>query len=207
MQPPERVGGEARCPVCKLQTITAVFPAALRETFPPEPPEAAVGAQEAVCFYHAGAIVESHCDRCGRFLCRLCTLRTPQAVYCPLCLREEATRAPGPLLRGHYFRQDRLTLVLALLPFTIAWCVLPAVFLDAEFALGMFGGVVLAVSLVTAPMVLISVFRYWRKVEAPLGKPRRRLLLGGLLATAQAAVWVVAIVSLIGFALSRMGAD
>lgn len=77
--------------------------------------------EAAACFFHARKRAAVPCDRCGRFLCRLCDLGFGDGRHlCPECLRAGWRDGQMPeLVNGRPVR-DRLALVLAVVgaPFT-----------------------------------------------------------------------------------------
>lgn len=181
---------EFSCAGCGAHYHMAVYGEALREQFPQETPEPAVSGTDAVCFYHQDNIAAASCNQCGRFVCRVCAMKCRGRMYCPVCLRRATYTGDDPTLRFEYIRQDRLALAIAFLPLGISWLALFALFEDAGLALGMFFGIFFTTSFLTVPLALFLVIRYWKKAEAPLGRPRRRLALALALAGFQLVLWV-----------------
>ena len=109
------------------------------------------------------------CDRCGRFLCRLCDLDFGDGRHlCPECLR--AGRAPGGMLELVNERpvRDRVTLLLALLG--ALWALLVPV---VNLGWGIF---VALLSLMPAAAALFLCARHWGDPDrGPARTPGSRL--------------------------------
>lgn len=196
-----RAGGRLICAACRSEQYLAIFPNALAEQFPGEVPELPAAENDSRCYFHAEAPARHICDACGRLLCRICALPLSQEVICPSCL-DARLRADPQAAR---LRTDRLTLALALLPFTFGWSAVPLLLVEPRIGFGMWVGVVLAVSLLTAPMAITGALRSWRKVRSFTGNPRLRLTLTLLIAIPQVLAWVGGTALLLSMLLTQGG--
>lgn len=72
------------CPSCHVRIEGAVFPAFWRE----DDRDAAVpaGEAEAACFFHPENRAALSCERCGRFICKVCDLAIGARHLCPACV-------------------------------------------------------------------------------------------------------------------------
>ena len=169
------------CPSCGQPGLAWVFPALLRPS-----PDALAGEDlggvdggegEAACFFHAGKRAAAPCDRCGRFLCRLCDLDFGDGRHlCPECLRTGRQEGAMPELVNERPVRDRVALVLAVVG--AFW----AVFVPfTSLGWGIFVGLL---ALMPAATALFLCGRHWgdpnRRPVRTLG-PRVRFLLALLL--------------------------
>ena len=108
------------------------------------------------------------CGDCGRFLCALCDLEIDGRHVCPTCM--ELARQAGRSLRAGNQRtlHDQVALTLAVVgPVIFGWG-----------------------SLVTAPIALFLVIRYWNEpARSPVPRSRAWMIVAGLLALLQIAGW------------------
>ena len=155
----------AVCPECGAGSLVRVFPALFEGSREAPRPEAALEGQ-AACFDHPTKVAVGACGQCGRFVCRLCAVETAGETRCPTCVAS-ALQAPGTSAPNTRTLYDSIALTLALAPMLI-W----------------------ALTLVSAPVTLFVVVRFWRK---PLGLVRRsrwRFVLALMIACAQIAAWI-----------------
>ena len=157
------------CPACGAQLLVEVFPAFLRPVTRGRASEALVSQEDAGCFYHPHKKAVVPCEDCGRFLCALCDLEIDARHVCPACV--ETARQGGRSLRTADQRtlHDGVALTLAALgPMLFGWG-----------------------SLITAPIALVMVVRYWNEpVRSPVPRSRARLIVAGLLALLEIAGWL-----------------
>ena len=113
------------------------------------------------------------CDRCGRFLCGLCEVQIGEKHYCPACLsagraeRSDSSDGGGrglPHLDAERMSWDRLALALAIYPAFLFW-----------------------VPIVTAPMVIVLVYRHWRTPVSLVRRGRARFVAAAVLAVVELA--------------------
>jgi hypothetical protein len=158
-----RDGWEEECPFCRARIEITAFPALGRGLAPGRAAEALQADSEASCFNHPQKRAAVACDRCGRFLCGLCEVQIGEGHYCPNCL---AANQGGtlPQLDSERMRWDRLALALAIYPVLGFW--LP---------------------MVTAPMVMVIVWRYWSRPGSLVQPGRSRFVIAFALATLELA--------------------
>jgi hypothetical protein len=163
----------AYCLVCGSKVRVVTFPA-IERAQTGALPEALGEESEASCFYHPRSRAAVLCAECGRFLCRLCDLEVGGRHVCPACFE---TGGPGRAPRNLETRRtmyDTIALALATLPALLIW---PA--------------------LVTGPVTLFLIFRWWHKPESIVPRTRVRFYLAALFALAQTGgvvslIWLIA---------------
>jgi hypothetical protein len=108
------MSGRQTCPRCR-RGFEAV-------RFDPPPPDLAVkplaqaGPDAAqACAHHAGNAAETHCGRCGVFMCALCRIEADAKVLCPACFERLSDEAALPSTIATYRDYSRLAGLLALL--------------------------------------------------------------------------------------------
>ncbi|MBI2435561.1 MAG: hypothetical protein HYV26_22125 [Candidatus Hydrogenedentes bacterium] len=156
------------CPLCRAPIQVQVFPAFVQG--PPEgaPAERVLLQDESCCFYHPENKAVAPCDACGRFLCALCDLPEGSSHLCPTCFARKQSGETGEMpLR--IIRYDEIVLAVAVgflifFPFTI----------------------------VTAPVALFMVVRYWKRPTGII-RPKRRwmFITAAVFASAELALWLV----------------
>jgi hypothetical protein len=72
------------CSSCGSHNHVHLFPAALLQGVAPRAEAALEG--EAACFDHPGKVAVAACERCGRFVCQLCSIEMGAGVWCPSCV-------------------------------------------------------------------------------------------------------------------------
>lgn len=122
---------------------------------------------ESSCFFHPQKKAVVPCGGCGRFLCALCDCQLGKEHLCPACLETGKTKGKISALEHRRTRYDSIALTLAVLP------MLPVF-----------------PTLITAPMVLFVVIRYWNKPRSFAPVSRARLILASMLAVLQITGWV-----------------
>ncbi len=182
------------CPGCGARGLARVFPAWFRPA-----PAGLTGEDlrrgdghgrdgeegEAACFFHAGKRAAVPCDRCGRFLCRLCDLDFGDGRHlCPECLRAGRTEGRMPELINERPVRDRVALLLALVG--AGWALLVPV---VNLGWGIFVGLL---SLVPAAAALFLCVRYAGEAGrgvAPTPGPRLRFAAALLLGLGAVLAW------------------
>lgn len=166
-------GREQDCPFCSAHFELTPFPALGRGLAAGIAAEALLAGSEAGCFTHPDKRAVVACDRCGRFLCGLCEVEIGERHYCPACLSagraERGDRSRGgdrglPQLDAERLSWDRLALALAIYPALLIW-----------------------VPIVTAPMVIVLVYRHWRTPVSLVRRGRARFAVAGVLAVLELA--------------------
>lgn len=178
-------GQPVSCPRCSRDFTAVLFPALFQGVARGQVGERLADAAQAACFFHASRKAAVACDACGRFLCELCDLPNGKRHICPLCLGADV--AAGAETGGITTRQqttvlyDNVALALALWPLLLIYP-----------------------TLITAPLALFVVVRYWRRVNPPMARSRSRFVVAALLALAQIGGWVTVAFFVVG-ALWRTG--
>lgn len=170
------------CPGCFAPLRAQVFPAFFRTQTAGAAAENVLSDEDASCFYHPAKKAVVPCERCGRFLCALCDIEpVPGQHVCPGCLNaapaKPGQKAAGPtalaaaaLPPQRRVLHDQVALLLTLLPVTL------------------FG---LYFSIITAPVALFLVVRYWNEPRTSvLPRTRARLIVAGILALLQIGGWI-----------------
>jgi hypothetical protein len=154
------------CPSCGVSLQVEAFPALLEEEHAVRMDSAPLD-REASCFFHPQRKAVIPCDGCGRFLCHLCDLPIDNRHICPRCLEMNRRNRSIRNLENSRILYDQLALYLAILPaFFFLWP-----------------------TIITAPIVIYLVIRYWK---APAGLVRRTRIVF-------VAAFTVAVVELAGW--------
>jgi hypothetical protein len=157
----------AFCSSCRAPLQALVFPA-----FFSQPGTASTGALvleagEASCFYHPLKRAVVPCDRCGRFLCSLCQVEFLGQNWCPRCIQAGSEKGQLAQLDPSRTLYDNLALMLAILPVLLVFT-----------------------TIITAPITLYVVARYWRAPSSILPRTKIRFYIAALLATIQIGAWI-----------------
>ncbi len=154
------------CPECGTELEVAVFPALFRSFTPGPTAELVTMEGESTCFYHPAKKAIRPCDGCGRFVCALCDCELHGAHYCPSCLEVGRRKGKIKSLENTRLRYDSIALGLAGFPL-LFW----------------------PISVVTAPVALYYVFRFWNAPRSLIRRSRFRFLLAALLASLEIVGW------------------
>ncbi len=152
-----------RCLRCREDFEFLPFPALVAK---PEiaRPQAVMVAEESSCFFHADNQAEKLCDDCGRFLCQVCAVPMAGRTLCPNCIagsrRNDAQLVTSRTVPGG------AALLLAVLPI-LMW----------------------PVTLLTAPVALYLAITGWKKPQSLVSPGRWKLVVAGLIASAQIVGW------------------
>jgi hypothetical protein len=163
----------APCPACGVPLQTEVFPALFRKTSAGQSGEAVMVEGESSCFYHPQKKAVLPCDGCGRFLCALCDCPHDGKHFCPTCLEAGRTKRKIKSLENEVTRYDNIALALAIYPLLIFYF-----------------------TLITAPMTLYVVIRYWRAPQGMIRRSKARFIIAGLVALLEITGWVALFVLL-----------
>jgi len=150
------------CRACGTAHEVHVFPAYFDDHESAHAGRRLVIDSEASCYHHPSKQAEVVCDVCGRFLCALCATEFRGQQLCLGCLTGLQNASSQSRLDNRRVLYDDIALALAALPILI-W----------------------PFTLVTAPIALFLVLRYWRRGPTSI-IPRTRiryviaLLLAGL---------------------------
>ncbi len=156
------------CALCGASLIVRAFPAMLADRQAAGTGERVLGDEQASCFYHATKKAFTVCQRCGRFLCRLCDIDIGGGHLCPACVEagvDEDAATELDVTRKFY---DGLALRLAIWP------------------------------LVVTPMAaLFLAVRHWREPEAIVPRTRGRWIAVVVIAVAQLGGWALLLAKLL----------
>jgi hypothetical protein len=165
--PPDLLDSEFhRCPRCEEWLQVYLFPAFRRA-------DAVVAAEpimiegESSCFYHPQKRAVVACENCGRFVCALCDVELSGLHRCPRCLESDAKPTGFELQHTRY---DHAALALT----TIALLFSP-------------------ITIITAPVALFLVIRFWNRRSSVLARSRAIFVIAGVLAVVEICGWVVLI--------------
>jgi hypothetical protein len=158
---PESWADERRgeCFRCKSDFEFMAFPA-LTATRAQVAPQAAVLADDSVCFFHIENRAEAICESCGRLLCPVCAVPFAGQKLCPTCVA--ATRvSQAPTITRERVLYDGIAMALAVIPLLpVFWFVVP----------------------VTSPIALGFVIYGWRKPGSLVRGTKLRLVVAGIFA-------------------------
>lgn len=160
------------CRVCRAPVGAVVFPAVLRGDRPRStdlPQEAALG--EATCFFHDEKRAVVSCARCGRFICQLCDIDLRGEHVCPACVSSGQKKGRFQNLENERILYDRIALLLATIPILL-W----------------------PFTLLTAPLSLYIVIRYWKAPCSLVRGSRWAFVTAAILAALQVAGWITLLV-------------
>jgi len=163
------------CPACSAQVMTTAFPAITI----PSGASSIVACEpgESSCFFHANNRAETICDRCGRFLCRLCSISFGKRRFCPDCIYRSRRQKSDPLLIDQAVLFDNIAIaVLALSVFTLTYLLLG-----------------LVVSLLTICLAILG----WRYQRTLVRRSRFRFGIALILGLIGAGIWIFLLLLLI----------
>jgi hypothetical protein len=164
----------APCPSCNAALQIEIFPAMFRRAETGRAGEVIMMEGEASCFYHPQKKAVLPCEGCGRFLCALCDCEHQSQHLCPSCLEAGRTKGKIKSLENKRTRYDNMAIALALLPLLIVYF-----------------------TIITAPMTLYVVLRYWK---SPLGLTQRsriKLAIAAVIASLQIAGWTALLIAIL----------
>lgn len=156
----------APCPACGVPLQIEVFPALFRKIAPGQSGEAIMIEGESSCFYHPQKKAVVPCDGCGRFLCALCDCALDDRHFCPACLETGRTKGKIKNLENQRTLYDSIALALAIFPMLIFYF-----------------------TIITAPMTLFVVIRYWKAPSSILRRTKIRFLAAMVISLLQIGGW------------------
>lgn len=154
------------CPACGAALQIEVFPALFRKIASGQSGEVILVEGESSCFYHPQKKAVRPCDGCGRFVCALCDCELHGQHFCPACLETGRTKGKIKSLDNQRTLYDNIALALAIYPMLIFYF-----------------------TLVTAPMALFVVIRYWRSPQSILHRTKIRYIAAAVIALLQIGGW------------------
>jgi hypothetical protein len=161
------------CPACDAHLQVEVFPAALRPPGPGATGEAVLVEGEASCFYHPAKKAILPCESCGRFLCAVCDVEMNGQHLCPACLESGKKKGRLKQLENRRTLYDSLALAVAVYPMILVWP-----------------------TIISAPIALYIVIRYWKAPTSVVPRTRWRAVLAVVLALCQIGGWTAMFVAL-----------
>ncbi len=164
-------GGIATCTSCSSRNTARVYPAAFAQDQAPRGDVALEG--EAACFDHPGNRAVASCKQCGRFVCQLCAVDSPEGVLCPSCLAGGVQKATPAAADGR--------------PLYDTWA------LVIPFALL----IVWPLTILSAPAVIALAIMKWKAPISLVRRNRWRFVVGLTVGTLQGVMWVWLIVYLV----------
>ena len=156
----------APCPACAAPLQVEIFPALYRPVLSGREGEAVLIGTESSCFYHPQKKASVPCDACGRFLCALCDCELHGKHYCPACLETGRTKGKIASLENKRTLYDSVALSLSLLPLLIFYF-----------------------TIITAPITLYIVIRYWNAPRSIVHRTRIRYIFAVFIALLQIVGW------------------
>jgi hypothetical protein len=161
------------CSICSSLIRADVFPAAYKSFQEGSAGELLLLDDESSCFYHPNKQAVSTCSYCGRFLCSLCDIDFNDNHMCISCIESGKKKGKIVKLEDKRIRYDNVSFGLAVLPIFV-W----------------------PLTLITAPVAVFCVFRFWNKPSGIIRKSRFRMILALIVALMQIAGW-----SILGYSL------
>ena len=149
-----------QCPACQTELEIFAFPALLRSATQGAAAALVVTEGESACFFHPQKKAVVHCEECGRFLCALCDVDLNGKHFCPTCLASGQRKGRIQTLERTRTRYDNIALYTAILPLLLC-----------------FFSVV-----VTAPIALYVVIRYWKAPPSLVERSRVRMIIAAVVA-------------------------
>jgi hypothetical protein len=157
----------AFCAACRAPLSALVFPAFISKPQTPTSGTPVLEAGESSCFYHPLKRAVAPCDQCGRFLCGLCQVEFLGQNWCPRCIQASSQKGQLAHLDSSRSLYDNMALMLAIVPALLIWP-----------------------TIITAPVTLYLVIRYWRAPSSILPRTKIRFYIAALLAIIQIAAWI-----------------
>jgi hypothetical protein len=156
------------CPACEEPIRADVYPALFRKLPSGHTGDALAAEREAGCFYHPGKKATVSCSACGRFLCALCDVELNNWHMCPACLEKAKAKRKIKNLETHRVCYDKITFYVALISMLLIWP-----------------------TIITAPVVLFMVIRYWRAPGSIIPRSKIRFVLAFGIACLQIVGWLL----------------
>lgn len=158
-------GEGATCPECDARVTVRIFPAAsaARATVADSRPLRA----ESTCYFHEDRVAVYSCNRCGRFLCRLCRISWPGEDVCPACVEVAIEEPQYRDMESERFHWDSLALAVAVIP-----------------------SLLVSPSVISAPVALGLALFTFRKPCSLVPRSKIRFVLAMAIAFAEIAGWI-----------------
>jgi len=154
------------CPSCGAMTYGVIFPAFAKGVSPSRPGETLILDTDASCFYHPQKKAEVACEYCGRFLCALCDVEIERKHLCPPCIESGKQKGRIKTLENRRTLYDSIALSLSLFPLLIFYF-----------------------TIITAPIAIYMVFRYWNAPTSILHRGKWRMVVALIFSASQIVGW------------------
>lgn len=171
-------GGAFTCPHCSAKLEVQIFPALYRRPQAMDVSALAARQGEATCFYHPDKKAAVPCEACGRFLCSLCDIDLGGRHLCPSCVASSKKRGADTRLASDTVRYDKIAYALAVYPLVLI--------------------VTVYLTIITAPIALYIVVRYWKRPSSVVHTSRLYFTIALLASLLEIVGWVILILFLIG---------
>ena len=160
------------CPQCQVHLRGVVFPAFWQSAPTPVRGGDKVHEGESSCFFHAENKAALACDRCGRFICKLCEVELGPRRLCPTCLGSGLRGTSIPELLVSRFCWGNFALLMGGLP------LLGGIFLWPLF-------------IISGPLPIFAAIYGWRKPGSLIhGSRRWAAVLGAFCGLLQLVAWL-----------------
>ena len=163
------------CPVCRTKLRADVFPAYNRALEAGAVGDTIHEQGQAECYNHPGRQAVVPCAACGRLLCALCEIQIDGRSLCTACMQSGRRKQKIASLENQRTLYDNMALAVAF------WPMLTVFF-----------------TLLTAPVALFMIIRYWKAPSSLLPRTRFRFILAGLISVGQLFGWAVFFVNIFG---------
>lgn len=154
------------CSACGALTQVLVLPALFDQPELAGAGEALGSESEASCYYHSDKQAAVCCDRCGRFLCRLCEVKFSGETLCSPCIQTGKEKREIKFLENQRVIYEQIALTLSALPL-ICW----------------------PLTAVTAPAALFIAISCWKKPGSIVVRNKIRSILAIFFSFLQIAAW------------------
>ena len=162
------------CPSCHDPIHVDAFPALLQGLQEGTAGEFLLTDDESGCFFHPNKKAVISCSNCGRFLCALCDVEFGDSHLCTSCLESGKKKHKIKNLENHRTLYDNIALSMAVIPL-IVWFI----------------------TIITAPLSLILVIRYWKAPSSIILRTKIRFIIAFIIGFLQITGWVIGIFALI----------
>ena len=159
---------QVRCPVCKTDFRSAVYPAMYRPIDGSGSGELLTAHQQASCFFHQRKKAVVACSSCGRFLCALCDLDINGDHICPKCLQSGQTQRKLKDLENKRVCYDTIALSVAIWPMITIW-----------------------LTIMSAPIAIYLSIRHWKSPSSIIPRTKVRFVAAIGIASMQIGGWIL----------------
>ncbi len=171
--PRMNTGAYESCSSCGTKSRVDVFPAVKTDASSVVQEQVIVD-DDAGCYYHPKKKAVVHCASCGRFLCSLCDVEMDDEHICFSCMESGKKKSKLKDIETGRTIYDGFALRLSILP-VLAW----------------------PFTVVTAPLTLFLVIKYWNAPTSIVGRTKIRFIAAFIIALAQVVLWTGGIFMLI----------